>query len=297
METPGVEWSAYTDLSHSQDFAVKSATQTLVKRHAFISFVLLAVLISWLPWLAGGDGFLVFGPSIAGVIIIAVTQGKEGMRDLGQRALRWRVGWRWWLVALFFSGGIVLLSIAVNVALGGSLPGFAFFRQDWRLIPIVFLITLLGGPLGEEFGWRGFALPHLQRKWNPTVASILIGTVWALWHLPLFFQPGSIHFQIGLTFLPFFVLGEIGLATIITWVYNKTGGSLLVGGIILHNADNFWASALLTNDTVASVLQGGTQSHLDKRLYVIMTLVGLLAALILAVATKWRLGAEELSSL
>ncbi len=68
------------------------------------------------------------------------------------------------------------------------------------------------------------------------------------------------HAQIGLQMLPLYVLGEIVLATFITWIYNSTGGSLLVGGIILHNADNFWASVLITDETMASAFQGGVQS-------------------------------------
>jgi len=269
---------------------VKSAITALLKQHTFIVFVVLAVLISWFPWYTSGTGFLVFGPSIAGVIVIAMTRGKEGLRDLGQRALRWRVGFRWWAVALFFTGLTMLLAIAINAVMGGGFPSFAFFRQEWYLIPVVFLITLIGGPLGEEFGWRGFALPHLQRKWGPMVASIIIGSVWGLWHLPLFFQPDSIHAQMGLNLLPVYVSGAIFLSIIMTWVHNQTGGSLLVSGIILHNADNFWAGALFTNDTVATVLQGGSQSQLDTQLYILTTVVSVLVALILAMATKWQLG-------
>ena len=272
---------------------MKSAISALLKHHAFIVFVVLAALISWFPWYTTGTGFLVFGPSIAGVIVMAMTRGKEGMRDMGQRALRWRVGFRWWIIALFFSGLILLVSIAINVVfLGGNIPSFAFLRQEWYLIPVVFLVTMIGGPLGEEFGWRGFALPNLQRKWGAMIASIILGIVWALWHLPLFFQSDSIHAQIGVQLLPVYVIGEIVLAIIITWVYNKTGGSLLVGGIILHNADNFWASALLTNDTVAAV-QSGEQSQLDIQLYILSVVVGLLVALVLAIATKWKLGLSE----
>jgi len=269
---------------------MKSSTLALLKQHAFIVFVVLAVLISWLPWYTTGTGFLVFGPSIAGVIVIVMTSGKDGLRDMGQRALRWRVGFQWWAIALFFTGLILLFSIAINtIFLGGNIPSFAFLRQEWYLIPVVFLITMIGGPLGEEFGWRGFALPNLQRKWGPMVASIVIGIVWALWHLPLFFQPDTIHAQIGVKFLPVYILGEIVLAIIITWVYNKAGSSLLVGGIILHNADNFWATALLTNDTVTAV-QSGVQSQLDMQLYILSTVVGVFMVLILAVATKWQLG-------
>ena len=272
---------------------MKHSILALLKQHPFIVFVALTILISWFPWYTSGSGFLVFGPSIAGIIVIALTSGKDGMRDLKQRALRWRVGFIWWAVALFFTGLILLLSIAINTIWGGALPSFAFFRQEWYLMPVFFLITIIGGPLGEEFGWRGFALPNLQRKWGPMVASIVIGIVWALWHFPLFFQPDAIHFQIGLPLLPVYVVGEIVLAIIITWVYNKTGSSLLVGGIILHNADNFWATTLLTADTMTSAFQGGAQSQLDTQLYLVSTAVGVLVVLILAIATKWKLGHSE----
>ncbi|HEY89306.1 MAG TPA: CPBP family intramembrane metalloprotease [Thermoflexia bacterium] len=269
---------------------MKAAILALLKRHAFIVFVTLTVLISWFPWYTRGVGFLVFGPSIAGLVMIALTSGKKGLRDLGQRALRWRVGFLWWAVALFFTGLTLLLSIAINTIWGGTLPSFTFFRQEWYLIPVFFLLTIIGGPLGEEFGWRGFALPHLQRQWGAMAASIVIGIVWALWHLPLFFQSDSIHYQIGLSLLPIYVVGEIVLAIIITWVYNQTGSSLLVGGIILHNADNFWATTLLTTDTLTSAFQGGAQSQLDMQLYIVSTAVGALVALTLAIATKWQLG-------
>jgi len=269
---------------------MKTSIPAYLKRHAFLVFVALAVLISWFPWYTQGSGFFVFGASIAGVITIALTGGKEGLRDLTQRALRWRVGILWWLVALFFTGLLVLPAIAVNAALGGGLPSFAFFRQEWQLIPLYFLITLVGGPLGEEFGWRGFALPNLQRRWGPLAASIVIGIVWALWHLPQFFRTDTFHAQMGLSFLPLYVVAEIVLAIIITWVYNKTGGSLLVGGIILHNADNFWGVTLFTNATMTTAFQAGVQPQLDMRLYVISTAISALAAILLALATKGRLG-------
>jgi len=261
-----------------------------LKQYAFIVFVALAVMIAWFPWFTTGTGFLVWGPSIAGIITIALTNGKEGLRDLGQRTLRWRVGWLWWAVALFFTGLIVLPAIAIKVALGGALPSFAFFRQELVRIPVYFLITFLGGPLGEEFGWRGFALPHLQRKWGALIASMVIGVVWALWHLPLFFQPESFHGQMGLRFLPVYVAATTAFATIITWVYNMTGSSLLVGGLILHNADNFWGVTLFTDATMTTAFQSGANPQFDMQLYIISTTVNVLVAITLAWATKWQLG-------
>lgn len=261
-----------------------------LKKYAFPLYILLAVLISWFPWYTGGTGFLVWGASVAGVITIALTQGKTGMQDLTQRAIRWKVGWKWWLVALFFSALVALPAILIHIIIGGAAPSLAFFRQEAQMIPLYFLITLLGGPLGEEFGWRGFALPHLQKKHGAIIASLIIGTVWALWHFPLFFQEGSFHYQIGIQSLPLYIIGEIALATFITWLYNKTGGSLLVGGILLHNADNFWSVALLTNTTYSMAFGGTSTPQIDIQLYVIYTFVSIAAALILARATGWTLG-------
>ena len=262
----------------------------LIKKYSFITFLILTVLISWFPWYTGDSGFFVFGPSIAGVVVVILTKGKDGMEKLTKSALHGKVGIRWWGVALLISGFIGLISVALNIFLGGELPSFRFFREEWYLIPVFFLFTLIGGPLGEEFGWRGFALPKLQNKWGAMPASIMLGIIWALWHLPLFFQEGSIHIQMGFKLLPYYVLGQIALTIIMTWVYNKTGGSLLLGGIILHNADNLWATLLFTSETMTSAFEGGTQAQFDPQLYILATLVGVITAIILAFATKWKLG-------
>ncbi len=271
----------------------ESSTKHLAQKHSFIIFLALTVLISWFPWYTSGSGFFVFGPSIAGVIVIALVKGKNGLKELTQRALQWKVGIRWWGVALFFTGFIGLLSVFLNTFLGGELPSFRFFREEWYLIPVFFLLTILGGPLGEEFGWRGFALPKLQNKWGAIPASIMLGIIWAMWHFPLFFQEGSIHAQMGFKLLPYYILGEIVLSIIMTWVYNKTGGSLLLGGIILHNADNLWATLLFTSETMTSAFEGGTQAEFDAQLYILTTLVGVVTVIILAIATKWRLGFSQ----
>lgn len=269
---------------------MKSFILTFVKQHAFVVFVIVAFLISWFPWYIYGKGFLVFGPSIAGIITIAIISGKSGLRDMTKRALHWRVGSLWWTIALFFSGLLLLISIGINTILGYHLPDFTFFKAGWYLAPVFFLMTIVGGPLGEELGWRGFALPYLQRKWNPMVASIIIGTVWGLWHLPLFFQAGSLHYQLGIAFLPVFMLGEITLSSIMTWIYNKSRGSLLVGGIILHNADNFWSTVLITNVTMATALQSDVFSQVNMPLYISSIVIEILVVLILAIVTHGNLG-------
>jgi membrane protease YdiL (CAAX protease family) len=269
---------------------MKSSIPALLRRHSLIVFLALTILISWIPWYTGGAGFFVFGPSIAGVIVIAFVYGKAGLRDLVQRTLRWRVGIVWWAIALFLPALLTLISIGINVLLGGKIPGFTFFRQEWYLAPVFFLITIVGGPLGEEFGWRGFALPTLQGKWGPLIASLIIGTVWGLWHVPQFLLPGSLQAVIGMGLLPVYVVGEIVLSILMTWVYNKTGGSLLVAGLLYHNADNFWGVTLATEETMTTALQGGAALPFGVQLWEVSIAVGVLAAIILLIATKGRLG-------
>jgi len=260
-----------------------------LKRYALLVFLILTLLISWFPWYTGGTGFFVFGPTIAGLITTILVAGKEGMRELWQRALRWKVGLLWWLVALFLPALLTLIALGISLLMGGEVPPFTFLRQEWYLLPVFFIITIVGGPLGEEFGWRGFALPRLQEKWGPLVASLVIGIVWGLWHLPSFFQPGTVHAELGLGLLPVYVVAEMGLATIMTWVYNKTRGSLLVGGLIYHNADNFWGVVLLTGVTMTTAFQGG-EAGINMLVWKLSAGVGVLAAILLAVITKGRLG-------
>lgn len=272
---------------------MESSIPALLRRYSLIVFLALTILISWIPWYTGGAGLFVFGPSLAGVIVTAVVYGKEGLRNLWQRALRWRVSIVWWAIALFLPGLLTLVAIGINAFLGGKIPGFTFFRQEWYLAPVFFLITMVGGPLGEEFGWRGFALPKLQDKWGPLLASLIIGTAWGLWHVPQFLLPGSLHAVIGIGLLPAYVVGEIVLSIMMTWIYNKTGGSLLLGGFIFHNADNFWGVTLATEVTMTTAFQGGAAPPFDVLLWQVSVAVGVLAAMILLIATKGRLGFSE----
>jgi membrane protease YdiL (CAAX protease family) len=267
--------------------------QKVIRRYPFAFFIFLTLLISWLPWYSGGQGIFVFGPSIAGVIITSVLAGKDGLRDLMRRALKWRVGWKWWCISLFLSALITLVAAGINTLMGASLPPLTFIRQEWYLLPVFFLITIIGGPLGEEFGWRGFALPRLQKRWNPLIASLILGLIWGLWHIPQFFNPAAVHYELGLVRLPLYVLAEMGLATIMTWVYNKTGGSMLLGGLIYHNADNFWGVVLITEATMTTALSASSNAGVDLQLWTISLVVGLVAAGLITVFTRGKLGYKE----
>jgi membrane protease YdiL (CAAX protease family) len=130
----------------------------------------------------------------------------------------------WYLFSFLSSATIVLAAIRIHVWLGGAAPQFNDPAQ-WYLIIPVFLYVLFLSVLGEEIGWRGYALPKLQESRNALVASLIIGVVWGFWHLPLFWIEGSFHQEIPLIL---FVLQDVALSIVLTWLYNGTGGSLLI---------------------------------------------------------------------
>ncbi len=234
-------------------------------------------------------GFLLF--VFAGIILIAITRGKEGLQDVVKQILHVNVHIRWWILAILIPCAVAFVAIAVNRLMGSGFPGFELFKSQWYLIIVFFLITIIGGPLGEEFGWRGFSVPYLQKKTNPLVTALIIGVAWGLWHIPEFFSLGALHHQIGAVYIPMFVLCEIALSIVMTWLYNKTNYSLLIAGLLFHNAENFWSVALTTNTTI-DVLQGG-QVSVNVKLWVLSIVVYVLFAGVLVFATKGRLGYDE----
>lgn len=185
--------------------------------------------------------FATLGPALAAIIVTAVLEGRAGVRRLLGRIKRWRVGLRWYGVALF---GFLLAWILGYVAVLGVEPLTALL-ENWPQFFTVFLPLVVAGvfipSIGEEPGWRGFALPRLQARYGPLWGTLVLGTLVGMYHLPAFFTPilGPV------TVLEFvaFQLTAIAGAFIYTWVFNGTGGSLLIV-ILLHAAGNASSSLL-----------------------------------------------------
>ncbi len=250
------------------------------RRRTLPAFFVLAYGISWASWLplvASTRGFLPFplpfavlwtlggwGPTIAGLIAAGCFGGRAGLRSLLARTLYWRVAPAWYAVVLLLPAGIGLAAIGANVLLGGPLPPFTLLAP-WYLPGLVLLGSLPSGPLSEELGWRGFALPRMQEQQRPLGASLTLGLLWALWHLPLFFMEGTS--QAGMPFLWFAAHG-VAMTLLFTWVHNHTQGSLLMA-ILLHAAIN-------TSFAVVPVVPTLTG---DMRLY------------LLAIALTWAVAA------
>jgi membrane protease YdiL (CAAX protease family) len=187
---------------------------------------------------------------------------------------------------------MALTADGIQYLLGGTVPTFTFIKEQWYLLPPLFLLVMffpLMGPVAEEFGWRGYALPRLQEKWGPLIASLAIGTAWGLWHLPEFFTPGTSQYVLGIGLLVPFTISEIANSIFMTWVYNKTKESLLIGGLMAHTAMNFLGTLLITEVTAEAFTEGAVDLP-DTRLILLLFGIMTLVALVLVIVTKGRLG-------
>jgi membrane protease YdiL (CAAX protease family) len=175
-----------------------------------------------------------YSVSLAGIALTATYVGRDGLWRLGARLIPWRSSPSWYLVVVL--GYVAITAIALQAA--------AFFHSapaavsNWPLFVsgLVPAIARDPGPLGEEFGWRGFALPQLLERFSPLNASLRLGLVHAAWHLPLFFIPGMPQAQLS---FPLFTLGVIAIAIFDTALYLRKGANLLLA-ILVHLLANVW---------------------------------------------------------
>jgi membrane protease YdiL (CAAX protease family) len=201
----------------------------------------LAFLISWAAWplvaLNPESSPLVpFGPLLAAVVMALLTGGPRELRVLVSQLGRWpRSPW-WYLIALGGPVVVAVAAVAVSIALGAS-P--APVSADWPAVGGVFLTTVVIVGLFEEVGWRGYALPRLQRHHSGLRAALLLGAVWGLWHLPeLLSDPDGQRPPIP------FLIFVLAQSVILTWQYNSTLGSLPIV-IVSHAAINTAAQGVL----------------------------------------------------
>jgi membrane protease YdiL (CAAX protease family) len=184
------------------------------------------------------------GPMVAGITSTYLTRGKEGRRDYWLRFIDLkRIGTRWYLVIFLFVPVLFALAVMFDILSGGSgaaweEPALQIFAAPWTIIPFALSIFLIG-PL-EEFGWRGYVLDRLQERWNALVSSLILGIVWSLWHLPLFFIKDAYQYNLGAGSPSFwlFMIGIIPLTVLFTWIFNNTRRSTLAA-MLFHFMVNF----------------------------------------------------------
>jgi membrane protease YdiL (CAAX protease family) len=240
-------------------FAGSVAASEFADRYGLALFFALAYLFSWSVWSlegrVGNGGLVVWlgsvGPALAAVLVAALSRGRQGLEVLLSRLFVWRVGVKWYLIALFLVP-VVGLGIAAAYVLTGNLTADLPGADAWRdtlglqLVGIgsaVALGTLIS--VGEELGWRGYALPRLQERVHPLASSSIIGLLWGVWHFNglLGGQAEAVSLQNAL----FFLLGTVSASVIYTWLFNNTRGSVLIACLFhaVYDVTVVWVLAVL----------------------------------------------------
>jgi membrane protease YdiL (CAAX protease family) len=276
-------------------------TRALIRRHDMASYFVLAYGSSWLLWTPyvlsdGGLGVLPFrfpqllgddqligllpgaylGPLGAAFLVTALTDGRSGLRHWRRRLFRWRAGLRWYAFGLL---GVPAALIAATLLLPDAVADLHPPSATMLLAYLPMLaVQILTTGVAEEPGWRDFALPRLQQRYGPMTGTLILGPLWAGWHLPLFLTGWALGHDLA-TLAQFTIVGVL-LSIVITWVFNRTGESLPLSALV-H----------VSNNNALSLLWPDLFPHLPARQILPASIIayGALAAILL-IATRGRLG-------
>jgi membrane protease YdiL (CAAX protease family) len=237
---------------------------TWAKKRPLLAFFVLAYTLSWMveiPLALEAQGITqttipfsahylaAYGPMLSALIVTGVTSGSRGLRELLGRMKRWRVSPGWWLVAVAPLGLYIVVAVALWLIQGVPIDVVAMGQVDF--LPALGLAALpmwiLTFGIGEETGWRGFALPRLQEGRSALRATIILWIFWALWHLPLFF------YSYEVSVLPGFLTGLLAGAIVFTWLYNSTSGSVLMVAL-WHGTFNFTTACVTCKTSVSAAV-------------------------------------------
>jgi uncharacterized protein len=218
-------------------------TVSWVQDHRLTTFFALAYVLAWAPWPLASAGllprefsFFASAPLVAAVVVIGIADGRRGYRRLGSRLVRWRVGWVWYVVALGLPVVLVLVTGLVNSWFGAPAPDLsAIVWADVALMLAWRVVDVTDGAAGEEPGWRGFAVPHLQSRLSPLSTAGLLGILVAGWHVPLVAM-GSLT----AVALP----STVAITFLYVWLFDRTGGSLLMA-LLFHASQGAFTFGML----------------------------------------------------
>jgi membrane protease YdiL (CAAX protease family) len=185
-----------------------------------------------------------------------LCDGTAGVRGLAGQLARWRIGFRWWLVALgsplaLYAGGTLASRVVTDSWPDLTSLGEVNFLGNIGLWAIPLWVVTFG--FGEETGWRGFAQERLQRSHSPLTATMVVGLVWLLWHLPAFFYLPTYVAMGGLGAVPGFGVGLLLGAVLLTWLYNGTGGSVMAVAV-WHALYDLFSASQATNPAANVVM-------------------------------------------
>jgi uncharacterized protein len=230
-----------------------------------IIYFVLAYLISWIIWLPlilpkyGIDILPVvpkyhhylgsFGPMIAAIIVKYIYEGRQGVKDLLKRLVQWKVNWVWYVVVLVVP---VLLVIAAGYTdefinqQPFTIKGFSTSNEFSQFGAVsYFLFNFFTFGIGEETGWRGYALPALQKRFSALTSTLILTVGWACWHIPAFIYRPS-YSQMNATGIAGFFMSLLTGAIVLTWLYNSTKGSLFIAAIFHAMIELMFISADIT---------------------------------------------------
>ena len=259
-----------------------------VSRYPLAAYFVLAYVFAWAIWIpavvlqeAAPSLVMVmfmvgtFAPTVAAILLTSFWEGKRQVKTSLYRLLEWRVGIVWYLVVLLGPPILVILVGGLSALLGGHGPDLGNLAV---LVPTFLFTLVFGGPLAEELGWRGYALPRLQAGRTALTASLVLGLLWSLWHLPLFFLEGSVQSQIPIAA---YLIMTVSLTVLFTWVYNNTGGSVLMA-LLFHGMVN----------TAPTTLFGQAAGE-PGLIWLYVGSIGVLAAIVTAVFGSKRLSRKR----
>ncbi|GAB2932213.1 type II CAAX endopeptidase family protein [Nonomuraea fastidiosa] len=273
-----------------------------IRRRPLISFFVLANLLSWVAWtpyalsnqglgiwdfdfpaLLGTTQFLgvlpgaYLGPIFSAYLVTRITEGKEGIRRWVGRMTKWRVRWFWYVITAV---GVPVTLVITSLALSDGAVKMPPAAVLAAYIPGL-LIQMVTTGLAEEPGWRDFALARMQRKYGPFGATMILGPLWGIWHLPLFLTEWGGYPNVTLEHVLVFIGFAWSFSFVITWVFNRTGQSLPLI-IVLHvSVNNFMSIAF--SDMFPTITDPDTAG-------MVTLLAGLGGALVVLLLTRGRLG-------
>lgn len=211
------------------------AKTNFIARNALLTFFVASLgfsaAIAWLAHSVGNENLAMLiplSPSLIAILVAVLGFGRGGLGQMFKGRVVGALNLRWSLVALLLFPALAAGGLLLHALFGGPFPGL----RTTALMPQVVVILLIS--LGEEFGWRGFALPRLQQRFSALNASLVLGVVWGFWHFPGFLIGTGVPLD-----MPFalFLLWTVLATILMTWVYNNTGGSIL-SAILMHSAAN-----------------------------------------------------------
>lgn len=229
--------------------------QAVLRQHPLFFFFLMSYAFSWIisiPYVLSawdvlpGDYTFLFilkpfvGPTLAAIIMTRIMEGKAGLSHLRKRLGQRRAGWQWYLFVLLGIPALLLIGIILQPGMLASFQGLA--PRVLLSYPLYFVVVFFGVALPEEIGWRGFALPRMQPRYGPLWGSLLLGVLWAFWHLLYFLTPdhgGGPGTSLATLLINFsiFLLMVIALAILFTWIFNHTGGSIFIANLVHASID------------------------------------------------------------